>query len=364
METKLSKLLKILFITIFFISCKGQNEKQQDKVDTSNKVKVEFHNINFFDKKYNATYSLDANNQIPIKSFYDNKTGQFNIFYLGKTKEIQQSWYNFDAKNGLSYEESPDEKYLMNLDKLIDKKLNTNIDDYYIFADYIIPKYIKEKNGELIHTYPLIKKYYLFNNGKWSLIKEVKILSGNENVTTIDFLNELSALLPPNNTESQNSEDKEYQKILLYKYLNTGINKDNISSMATVSKIENILDNYISQTDFYKPSFFTREANIVNNTITEDQLKIWYTCNEKLNFVTVVDENILYDDWRYAFKQITQLKNIVSLYKDKDEEYGHVYKSNALLQQMALYMYFLPWKQRKVIYEEIDQLKMKLKQNQ
>lgn len=364
MKTKLSKFLKIFFITLFFISCKGQNEKQQDKVDSSNKVTTEFHDINFFDKKYNATYSLDANNQIPVKSFYDNKTGQFTIFYLGKNKELQQSWYNFDAKNGLSYEESPDEKYLMNLDKLIDKKLNTNSNDYYIVTDYILPKYIKEKDGELTYTYPLIKKYYLLNNGKWSLIKEIKILSDDKNVTTIDFLNQLLALLPPNNTESQNSEDKEYQKILLYKYLNKGINKENVSSTSTVSQIENILDDDISKTDFYKPSFFTREAKVINNTITKDQLNVWYTCNEKLNFITVVDENVLYDDWSYPYKKITQLNKIVSLYKDKNEEYGHIYKNKALSQQMALYMYFLPWKQRKAIYEEIDQLKRELKQNQ
>jgi hypothetical protein len=257
----------------------------------------------------------------------------------------------------------------MKLNQIIDKKLNNNTNDYYIFADYILPKFIKEKDGELTYIYPLSKKYYLFDNfnGKWSLIKEYQILSDDENVTTIDFLNQLPITIPQkNNVESQltSSKDQEYQKILLYKYLKAGINKDNINTTATVSKIENILDDNISQTDFYKPSFFTREARIINNTITEDQLKIWYTCNEKLNFVTVVDENILYEDWSYAFKQITHLKNIVSLYKDKNEEYGHVYKSSALPQQMALYMYFLPWKQRKAIYEEIDQLKMELKQKQ
>lgn len=234
---QLNKTLKMLLVFLLFVMCKGQNDKspiQQEKKENHETL-----NINFLDKKYFTSYSLDANNQMPIMSYYDNKIGQFTLYYIGKSEEIQKSWMNFDSKNGLSYEEEPDEKYLKNLNKLISKNLNSNINNYNIIADYIPSKYIHNKADELIYSYPLVKKYYQYDskNKAWKFLKEYNITTDNENVTTIDFLKQLPLFISENVISiNEDSDDKKYQKILLYRYLKNGINKSEIKNILTANK--------------------------------------------------------------------------------------------------------------------------------
>ncbi len=177
MEIQLDKVFKFIFLFLALMSVKGQKYSE----------------INFFDKKYSTSYSLDANLQMPTKTFYSHKIGEFTVYYIGKTDELKKSWYNFDSKNGLSYEESPDDKYLNKLDKLIANKLNKKGNLYNIFAEYTESKFIKNVDNELFYKYPLVKKIYKYNRikNKWLFIRECNISSGNENTLSIDFFNVL-----------------------------------------------------------------------------------------------------------------------------------------------------------------------------
>lgn len=78
-----------------------------------------------------------------------------------------------------------------------------------------------------------------------------------------------------------------------------------------------------------------------------------------LDFSNVLQEESLESDWRYQYKNIKSLDKIYELYKDTN--YGDSFAGQTLHQQMALYMYFLPRKERKIIYEEIDNMKRELK---
>ena len=251
MEIQLNKIFKILWLLLFFITCKGQDDKptkQQEKKHTKE------NKIDFLDKKYFSLYSLDANNKIPTMSYYDKKIGQFTLYYLGKNKELQQLWDNFDSKNNLTYEEAPDENYYNNLNKLISQKLN--ISNYDIFSEYITPQYLKIEKDELLYSYPLIKKIYKYQkeNHKWLLIKEEKIVS-NTNIITLNYLNKLNNtqnLIDQDDYEKTVDTDKKYQTILLYKHLKNGINKNNIKDISTVEKIETVKINYILNLNIQK----------------------------------------------------------------------------------------------------------------
>lgn len=254
---------------------------------------------------------------------------------------------------------SQDKKHI-DCETIIGKSQNNSL-----YTSEVLDGLFEIKNG----TYKDIggtnhEKYSLLEIGIVNDKKNKSILSKNMRRYLLVFkLNNTQNLIDKDDYETTVDTDKKYQTILLYKYLKNGINKNNIKDISTVENIETVIGNYILQKDFYKPSFFERESKIIDNSISEEQLKIWLTCNEKVNFIDVVNENILFDDWNYPYKKITSMKDIADLYKYKNEEYGHTYKVDALPQQMALYMYFLPWKEREKVYKEIDALKKQLQKN-
>ncbi|MGU3373829.1 hypothetical protein [Chryseobacterium sp. M5A1_1a] len=153
-----------------------------------------------------------------------------------------------------------------------------------------------------------------------------------------------------------------YLSILLHSYIKEDINTRNIATRQSKATIESIISKYSHQPDFYKDSFFKREAKVIDHNISIENMKVWKLCNEKLDFSEVASPNELESDWRYPYKKIKSLSVIYNLYSESS--YGDSFEGQTLPQQMALYMYFLPWKQRKAVYDEIDQLKTELKQNQ
>jgi hypothetical protein len=75
---------KYVWESPFLNTCFTNNQKIIYNL-SNNKATTKLVDINFFDKKHHTTYSLDTNNQIPTKSFYEKKVGYFNIYYLGNT---------------------------------------------------------------------------------------------------------------------------------------------------------------------------------------------------------------------------------------------------------------------------------------
>lgn len=360
MEMQLQKISRLLIILFLFVQCKGQNDQP---VKNTTKIKDEkIADINFLDAKYKSFYTLDAENEMPVMSYNDEKVGQFTVYYVGKTKELQDLWKNFDSKIGLFYEDSPDEKYLTSLNKAI--TYNLIVKDYEIFVAFILPKFIKIQNSELIYNYPYQRQIFKLNKktNKWLLIKEDYVKTG-EDVLTLAKLHDLNKSLSSNKlskTNDEENDDLKYQKILLYKFIQSEINAKNVDDETTTIKIENVLKYYISQKDFYKAAFFQRESEIIDGSVDQSKLQVWFTLQEKLNFINVVDENLLFDDWSYPFRQIPSIQYITKLYDSKNADYGHIYENNALPQQIALSLYFKSWDKRKKVYQQIDEFKSQI----
>ncbi|MCU7618776.1 hypothetical protein NZ698_16395 [Chryseobacterium sp. PBS4-4] len=146
-------------------------------------------------------------------------------------------------------------------------------------------------------------------------------------------------------------------------FLKEKINAKNIVSQKSKNIIESVIGNYTMMEDYGTEKFYKRESSKISNyNITLEQNKIWNLCFEKLNFEDVADKNELESDWRYPYNKLNFAKKILTLYKNT--EYGDSWQHIASTPRyhIALYMYFLPWKERKNIYKEIDKLKKELKQ--
>ncbi|UHO37070.1 hypothetical protein H5J24_15040 [Chryseobacterium capnotolerans] len=88
--------------------------------------------------------------------------GEFSVIFLAKNKNLQEEWKNYDSKNNIMIEEGATNEQLRQINLLIKKKLEPNINDYYRLAEYTAPQYIKKND----YIFPFIKKYYLFDNVK------------------------------------------------------------------------------------------------------------------------------------------------------------------------------------------------------
>lgn len=308
--------LKWIYILsfLFILSCKGQNKDdqknsvvQQEKVKDDKPIKDELFNGKIF-------YSGDELNHYTFVISSD----------INKSDSLTYSIYKKNSEN----------IYVFSIEKLI---ANTDQEKYKItdlvtFNDYS-PGNTKvtikaQKNGytvELNNKNKIVKTWFLEHN---------------------------TAIEPYDN----------YLSLLLHSYIKEGVNAKNIVSTQSKATIESIISKYWHQPDFYKDSFFKRESKVINSTISTENMEVWKLCNEKLDFTEVAASNELESDWRYPYKNIKSLNIIYNLFSDSS--YGDSFEGQTLPQQMALYMYFLPWKQRKAIYEEIDKLKTELKQKQ
>lgn len=161
------------------------------------------------------------------------------------------------------------------------------------------------------------------------------------------------------NDHNEIAPKNEYNNLLLHAFTKK-ITPTNINQENTSDKISTLINHYSNQADFGTYKFYDRESKKFTNPLTESQLTTWKTCNTYLDFSDVISENSIESNWRYPYDRIQSISNIYKLYKNKS--YGDSYDAETLKYHIALYMYFLPWGERKKIYNEIDTLKNSLSQ--
>ena len=306
--------IHIILLFSFIYNCKGQNKDD-----------VKLNSISVSDK---------------IEKKIDNK----DELYVGKIFHTGDELNNYtfiisgdiNKQDSLTYsiykENNNDNKFVYSIEKMLDN----NDQEKYKIIDLIK---FNNYSPESTRTQILNKKNYY----------DVILNSNGKNIKKWTFkLHNISI-----------SAYEKYLSILLYAYIKNGINEQNIITTKSKLAIEKIIKQYSYQSDFYKDSFFKRESKIIDNTISFENNDIWKVCNEKLDFSQIVSENELESDWSYPYKNIKSLNRIYDLYKNSS--YGDSFEAQTLPQQMALYMYFLPWKERKITYDEIDKLKEELK---
>lgn len=152
-----------------------------------------------------------------------------------------------------------------------------------------------------------------------------------------------------------------YNAIMLYGFLNEGINKNNILLEETKSKIQTVLIHYHNMDDFNTKEFYIRESANVNKMVFKDQYELYNLCIHKLSFEDVLSSEELEENWRYPIDQIKSLKNVYDLYKEDTVEDG-IFTEVPYL-HMYLYMYLASSSERENIFKEIDLLKMSIQKN-
>jgi len=149
-----------------------------------------------------------------------------------------------------------------------------------------------------------------------------------------------------------------FQKELLYQFILNDINERNILSVNARSKIETVVHNYYNAKDFNTKEFHQRILKgATTNKKYVELLPIWLNSIQTLD----LDDVIPHDDvpnWRYPYDEINSFKPVLLLYTDladTDKTYSIPFY------HMALYTSLVSWKKRKSFFEEIEQVKIKIK---
>lgn len=174
MEIQLNKFF--LIIIVLFSSCKGD---AQEKYTVSKKTHqtATTANINFFDKKYTAQYTMVVDESTladhPIRTFLDCTDSYFTIHYIPKTQELENYWVDQYFKN-----KDIDKINFEKESKEIGKKINSSSKDYVIFCYYVPSKFLKSNAGCSSESVYLSDRanaeiyYYNTQENKWKLIKK------------------------------------------------------------------------------------------------------------------------------------------------------------------------------------------------
>ena len=224
------QLNKILFICLFFLfACKGDAQENKN-IEKDSKIVEKIYN--FFDKKYEATYSMVVDESTPadhpIQTFLDCNDSYFTIHYIPKSRKLKEFW-------GEDYLTSND---IDNLDfkKVsieIGKKINNNITDYVIFCYYVPSKFLKtnsicseesvyldDKSDAKIYYYnPKERKWNQISSEKSNVLP--KILDSNYFISKFPNYFTLEKLVQ--NTSTSYQKEQSY-RILLEK--TSDINQD------------------------------------------------------------------------------------------------------------------------------------------
>ncbi|KFC18405.1 hypothetical protein [Epilithonimonas lactis] len=348
---------KIFFLLLFLIiSCHG--DAQDKSKSQPKKEQAEVTSYNFFNKKYLDDYhiTIDESNlsDHPLFSFLDcKKEGYFTVHAVPTEDHTKYYWEESYPKNLKEFE--AEKEYVKNT-------MSEDPYGYEFFAYWIPSKYISRKNNCTKESIVIDKDAVakIFNYDKesksWIFLKDVKSNILPPYRENNFFEDEFPSFFKLNNVENPYEN---FLSILLYSYKKDGITAENIVSNDSKAFIESHISNYMHKEDFYRDSFSKRESKIIDNTISAESMKIWNLCNSKLDFSNDASENDLESDWRYPYSQIKSLSIIYNLYTDSS--YGDSFEGRTLPQQMALYMYFLPWKEREKVYKEIDALKKQLR---
>ncbi len=181
MEMQLNKILFICLIFLF--ACKGDAQENKNIKKDSKLVEKTY---NFFDKKYEAKYSMVVDESTPtdhpIQTFLDCNDSYFTIHYVPKSPELKAFWSEdylniYDIDNLDSDKESIE----------IGKKIDNNLTDYVIFCYYVPSKFLKtnsvcseesvyldDKTDAKIYYYsPQEKKWNQISNEKSSILPKI-----------------------------------------------------------------------------------------------------------------------------------------------------------------------------------------------
>ena len=212
----------IKYILFFFtlnslIHCNGEDKKVISSNNYKKETKIFNDTIpNFLDKKYFKKYQLSADNDYPQYTFRNNKVGEIVVDYIAKNVELQQEWKDIDSRNNIMIEEEATDEQLQQINLLVKRKLEPDLENYFIIAEYIKPIYLVKNSYDYI--YPYKKNYYLYDEEKksWTFLKIKTVTDGNDE-KNITKLNELNTII---NQKSLKSEDKNTSSQINAKTLN------------------------------------------------------------------------------------------------------------------------------------------------
>lgn len=177
MEMQLSKLLYAIGI-LLLMSCKGTAKDNIQTITSTQKVKPNQDQIDFFNKKYFTTYNLaiDESNlsDHPYFSYLDCKNeGYFSVHFVPKEKKLQLFWshdyYKKEDFNTYDFEKD---------NKKIEALIKNNLNAYNVFSYFIKKEYLDSKDGCTVESIWLTKnaiaEIFLYNlkTNEWELVKK------------------------------------------------------------------------------------------------------------------------------------------------------------------------------------------------
>ncbi|SHM54988.1 hypothetical protein [Chryseobacterium polytrichastri] len=251
-----------ILLFLFILSCNGQNEKNKSSLKTFDKNQRRIAEINFLDKKYFHGYQLSPSSDYPIYNHIDNKFGDLVVNFIDKDFQKQKDWEQFDFNNGLDSGDDPDERYFNALNEIIKNKLEPNLNNYAIIAEYIPAKYLEKKT--LNYIYPYTKTYYLYNEKQktWNFLKE-KTISDGADEKNITKLTELNAMIGIKESNTSNNTSIPLNKL-------DGLWADDCNSDKTIS-----ISSTIKNAQFGIPNRFSMNAQL--KKIDNNKYELYFT---------------------------------------------------------------------------------------
>lgn len=317
---KIINIFTLLFLLTGLISCNGQENKKNTDENKGKDVNEKIIIPNLFDKRYFHGYQLSPDSDYPIYTFTNKDIGSMTVNFINKNIKKQEEWLQFDFKNGLDSGDDPDDKYFNDLNKIIKPKLESNLDNYYIIAEFVPSKYIKINRDNI---YPYTKKYYLYNKEKkfWDFLKEKIISDGNDekNITKLTELNAMMDIKLVNNIENIAKIDTVNTSLLLEKL--DGVWSDDCNSNKTIAFISNL-----ESVQFGIPDRFSMNAQLKKIGTNKyelyftdfppiiplpDNMQVWENMDEKksVGTIEIIGESKLILTW-FGFYHKKLKKNI------------------------------------------------------
>lgn len=192
----MNKFLNIFYIILSLssiVNCNGKSKEHDIKISAKS-INDSVSPIKFLNQRYFTKYQLDPNHEYPKFYFRKNEVGEFSVNYVANGLKSQKLWAtNEDLRNlYMGIETTKEEDFQIN--RIIKKKLESDINNYHKIAEYVSPKYLVKNSYDYI--YPYKKNYYIYNgeNNSWEFVKD-KIISDGSDEKNITKLAELNLIL-------------------------------------------------------------------------------------------------------------------------------------------------------------------------
>lgn len=174
------KQLFFCFLLLFISNCKQSIKEQKPDINKQSKTRTyakEISNqIDFLDTKYqkNGLTILDnlTGDLYPSYSYFDKSIGSFSVNYIGKTYNAQYFWDIHNPSGYFLKYKNPEDIEAQNSKNI---KNAFNESDYYIIADFLPSKYIKnidEESGEFDISENAKTDIYIYEKNKWIKLGE------------------------------------------------------------------------------------------------------------------------------------------------------------------------------------------------